>query len=348
MARQETSTTFDASGAAGSVTRDFVFYLTPTFSPMSVCTAIEALANANAAGANPAYRWQVASLSGEAMTSSSGVTLAVDGGLPSCSMGTTIIICGGERIDDPIERDVAAWLRKSARFGAQFGVLGGGASLLAAIGLTQGQSIASHWQTAIALQEVYPETKFSQSIFNLSEKVMSCPGGAATLDLFLNLVARQNGHEIAQSTAAMLVCSSIRDMNNEQTLAPSCRIGHQNRHLEKALERIHKSVEKPLSPTRLALDVGVSTRQLERLFSKYLHMSPKSYITKIRLEHARTLLQQTRLSVLETALATGFQSTSHFSKLYKNRFGITPTVERGLTSATKQKALGLEMQENAG
>ncbi|WP_136439349.1 GlxA family transcriptional regulator [Pacificoceanicola onchidii] len=321
---------------AQSVTRNMLFFLTPSFSPMSVCTAIETLDKANAAGASPEYRWRVVSVSGEPVTSRSGVTLAVDAGLMACSSDTTIIICGGDRIDDPVERDVANWLRKSARHGAQFGALGGGASLLASVGLTQGQKIASHWQTALALQEVHPDTEFTQSVFELSEKVISCPGGAATLDLFLTLVAQQNDDDVAQAAAASLICSNIRDKHNEQTMALSCRFGHLNKHMTMAIERIHSSIEMPLSSGEIASEIGVSTRQLERLFSKHLRMSPKTYINKIRLEYARTLLQQTRLSVMEIALATGFQNTSHFSKLYKNRFAVTPTVERGL-SASKNR-----------
>ena len=78
----------------------------------------------------------------------------------------------------------------------------------------------------------------------------------------------------------------------------------------------------------LARTSGLSTRQLERLFRKYLGRSPARYYLELRLNKARLLLLQTNMSVIDVALACGFVSASHFSKCYREFFAKTPREER--------------------
>ena len=73
----------------------------------------------------------------------------------------------------------------------------------------------------------------------------------------------------------------------------------------------------------------MSTRQLERLFRRYLSRSPKRYYMELRLGKARNLLLQTDMSVINVALACGFTSPSHFSKCYRALYKTTPYRERG-------------------
>ena len=89
------------------------------------------------------------------------------------------------------------------------------------------------------------------------------------------------------------------------------------------------NIEEPVSPSELARQVGLSTRQLERLFRRYLNRSPKRYYMELRLGKARNLLMQTDMSVINVALACGFASPSHFSKCYRSQYNSTPYRERG-------------------
>ena len=89
-------------------------------------------------------------------------------------------------------------------------------------------------------------------------------------------------------------------------------------------------LEEPLARSALAARSGISTRQLERLFRKYLQRTPTRYYLELRLYRARGLLTQTALSVLDVALACGFVSASHFSKCYREFFHKTPREERAI------------------
>jgi transcriptional regulator GlxA family with amidase domain len=92
------------------------------------------------------------------------------------------------------------------------------------------------------------------------------------------------------------------------------------------------TIEAPVSPAEIAADIGISTRQLERLFGKYLNTSPKKYFMELRLERARNLLVQTEASVIDVAFACGFESPGHFTRVYKAAYGVTPTSQRGRLS----------------
>ncbi|MEY5037484.1 MAG: hypothetical protein RL472_590, partial [Pseudomonadota bacterium] len=73
---------------------------------------------------------------------------------------------------------------------------------------------------------------------------------------------------------------------------------------------------------------GISTRQLERLFVRFLNSTPKHYFMEMRLNRARNLLVQSEQSVTEIAMACGFQTTSHFSKVFRAHFGTSPVMQR--------------------
>jgi len=94
-----------------------------------------------------------------------------------------------------------------------------------------------------------------------------------------------------------------------------------------AMRVMENNIEDPLTPDEIADVVGLSTRQLERLFAKYLNISPKRHYLRIRLEKGRNLLRQTDLSVTDVCVACGFKSLSHFSKSYRSHYGIPPGLE---------------------
>ncbi|MFQ5760184.1 MAG: helix-turn-helix domain-containing protein, partial [Acidiferrobacterales bacterium] len=88
------------------------------------------------------------------------------------------------------------------------------------------------------------------------------------------------------------------------------------------------NLEQPLLHHELAPAVGLSKRQMERLFSRYLDTTPSRYYMDLRLKMGRRLLEQTSLPILEVALACGFSSPGHFSHRYRALFGVSPRQER--------------------
>ena len=103
-------------------------------------------------------------------------------------------------------------------------------------------------------------------------------------------------------------------------------LGGQN--LIEAAALMEANLEEPLSLDEIAALVGVSRRQIERLFKRYVGEVPTKYYLDMRLRRARGLLLQTAMSIMDIAVACGFQSPPHFSKCYRNMFGHTPSAER--------------------
>ncbi len=148
------------------------------------------------------------------------------------------------------------------------------------------------------------------------------------MDLMLNLIVLQAGHSIAAAVADQLIHHRIRDGHEHQRMGLRARLGVTHSKLLAVLARMEEAIETPADCRTLAEDVGLSGRQLERLFQKYLHATPSRYYLDLRLDRARFLLRQTALPVLNVAIACGFASAAHFSKCYRDRFLCSPTYER--------------------
>jgi transcriptional regulator GlxA family with amidase domain len=126
----------------------------------------------------------------------------------------------------------------------------------------------------------------------------------------------------------MMIHHRIRDGHERQRMALRTRLGVSHPKLLAVISHMEETLEEPVSCAELAKSVHLSTRQLERLFRKYLDHAPTRYYLELRLSRARFLLLQTSMPILDVALACGFVSASHFSKCYREYFERTPSEER--------------------
>lgn len=315
--------------------RAFAFLLLPGFSMMSFASAIEPLRVANRMAGQELYRWRLLSENGEYIYASNGIKLMVDGGLDPLMRGETIMVCGALNIADVTTRAVLQWLRREARRGVGIGGLCTAVYVLAKAGLIDGKRVTIHWENRDSLIEEFPELDVTKSIFTVDGNRYSSAGGTASADLMLRLIADDHGSQLANDTADQLIYTTLRTDKDEQRLSVPTRIGVRHHKLADVIHMMEDNLEEPMSPSVLAKEVGMSTRQLERLFRRYLNRSPKRYYLEIRLQKARYLLLQTDMSVINVALACGFASPSHFSKCYRGHFGTTPYRERGNPEAVQ-------------
>ncbi|MBZ0127954.1 MAG: GlxA family transcriptional regulator [Rhodobacteraceae bacterium] len=309
--------------------RHFVFLLLKNFSMASFASAIEPLRIANRMAGREIYRWSLASENGETAAASNGVVLNVDMGMEIVTRDDTVMVCGGVHIKDATTRAVLNWLRREARKGAGIGGLCTAAYTVAKAGLLDGKKCTIHWENHDSFEEEFLEVELTKSIYVVDGNRYSSAGGMSSLDLMLNVIASDHGQELANTVADQLIYTSIRTDRDEQRLSIPTRIGVRHPKLSTVIHMMEANIEEPVSPSLLARDVGMSTRQLERLFRRYLNRSPKRYYMELRLQKARNLLMQTDMSVINVALACGFASPSHFSKCYRAHYDTTPYRERG-------------------
>jgi transcriptional regulator GlxA family with amidase domain len=306
----------------------FIFLLMPGFSVLDLGSGLESLAAANEKLGRAFFQWNTVSETGGSVTSSSGLSVVVDSALPDLRRGDCVVICSAFNTQEyPKSGRSAAWLRQSARRGTLLCGLGGGALFLARIGIASEGRISTHWRLKPIFQENYEQLDPACTIFEETGNLVSCGGGAATLDLFSSLISQKAGFEISSQVADHLLCASVRDGNSRQIVASFRHAEYRNEKLSKAIAYMQECLEDPVSPTVVAEQVGMSTRQLERLCKKHLGTTPKSYMMNLRLDKARALLQQTDMRVIDVATACGFSSVSVFGKHYKRRFDISPRSE---------------------
>lgn len=309
--------------------QDIAFVLTPSFSMIAFSGAVEALRVANRVEGRALYRWRIFSVNGSPVTASNGLSLTPEGNLEVASGISTIIVCSGVDVHRFDSKAMIAWLRRMARRGADLGALCTGSYVLARAGLLDGYRCTIHWENLAGFIEDFPEIEVSNELFEIDRNRFTCSGGTAAIDLILNMIATQHGHELAAAVADQFLHDRIRDQHDHQRMSLPARLGVRHPKLLAVIELMEQHLEEPMCRSDLAVAAGLSTRQLERLFRKYLRRSPARYYLELRLDRARLLLLQTNMSIIDVALACGFISASHFSKCYRDYFGRTPRKERG-------------------
>jgi AraC family transcriptional regulator, glycine betaine-responsive activator len=323
----------EIAGPAPARPRRFVFVLLDNFTMLCFACAVEALRIANRMAGKPLYAWALAGEGGRDVRCSNGAEFRVDMDLLDLLRDDTLLVCGGIDVQAATTRPLLNWLRKEARRGVTIGGLCTAAHSLAKAGLLDGKRATIHWENQDSFAEEFEDVTLTKSVFVIDGNRITTAGGTASIDLMLKLIADDHGEQLANAVADQLIYSSIRTDQDTQRLSIPTRIGVRHPKLGRVIQIMEQSIEDPISPATLARDVGLSTRQLERLFRRYLDRSPKRYYMELRLQKARNLLMQTDMSVISVALACGFASPSHFSKCYRAHYGTTPYRERGSQAA---------------
>lgn len=310
------------------MSQHFCFLLLDGFSHLAFSCAVEPLRLANHVSGQELYRVSLASENGKTATCLSGFEVAVHAefsDLPECDH---VFVLASKDMKQRCTRPLLGALRYKRTHGTRIGGLCSGAWVLAELGLLNGLRTALHWDYHDSFKETFPDVKLVTGVFVGNEKHLTAAGGTATADLMLHLIEQEHGRDLAMVVADQMVYSAVREETVAQRVSLQARIGNRNRHLAEAVEIVRNSLEEPVSPGFVAESVGISTRQLERLFQKYLQTSPKKFMMDQRLERAQKLLLQTEQSVIEIAIACGFDSPGHFAKVYRSKYGITPLFQR--------------------
>ncbi len=313
-----------------NLTQAVALVMVPEFTMMPVTSVIEPLRLANRLAEKPLYSWTLHSVDGQPVAASSGIVTIANGDLESIPPDAAVIICGGLNIQHHTDKRLLSWLRKISRKGVDIGAVCTGAHILAEAGLLDGYRCTIHWENLPGFTEAFPDIDVTGGLFEIDEDRFTSAGGTTALDMMLSLITTQHGPDMAAQVAETILHSPIRHHSENQRLSLPARIGARHPKLVSIIEKMEENLEDPLSPSLLAKQAGLSTRQLERLFRRYLDRSPKRYYLELRLKKARSLLLQTDMSVINVALACGFSSPSHFSKCYRAYYGRTPYRERGV------------------
>ncbi len=308
------------------------FLLLPDFPLMSYASAIEPLRAANVISGRTLYRWSHFTLDGAPARASVGAVVPADGTLDAAGGETgrfdQLFVCAGGNPAAFDHRPTFARLRALAASGVAVGGMSGGAYVLARAGLLERRRCTIHWEHIPALVEEFPELMLERSLYVFDGDRATCAGGLAAFDMMVDLIGRRHGAALALAVGEWYLATRTRSGEDDQRIALRERSRVANPRVLKVLALMEERLEEPMSREALAEAAGVTLRQLERLFARHMGRSLADHYRDLRLDRARKLLRQTGLPVVEVAMACGFATSSHFSRLYRARFGLPPRAER--------------------
>jgi len=309
----------------------FGFLLLNNFTLISLSSAIEPLRMANRIRRDDFYAWRTISETGEAVSASDGLQINVDVGIDdeaSFDGIDVVIVCGGIRVERNVSKPLSKWLKAVNQKGIGLGAICTGSYVLAEAGLLDSYRCSIHWENMAALTDLFSNVAVSGSVFTIDRNRFTSSGGTTPVDMMLHLITAQCGGDVSAAVAEQFIYERIRRADDQQRVPLRHVIGHQSGKLVIAVELMEANIKEPISQEELADYVGLSRRQLQRLFQRYLMCAPSRYYLQLRLQRARELLRQTGMSLVEISALTGFISTSHFSKSYKAFYGHSPSGER--------------------
>ena len=317
---------FGASIGSGPIR--VTFLLIPDFSMIAFTSAIEPLRAANRLAGQDLYRWAAVSADGAPVVASNGIVLNVGGALPEDEDVGVPFVCAGLNPTANLPPDLTGWLRRQGRHGVPLGAVCTGSLILAQAGLLDGYRCTIHWENLPGFREEFPDLDVTSMLFEIDRDRYTCSGGTAPLDMMVNSIALDQGHDLATEVAEQMMHTIIRHPQDPQRMALQHRTGVSNPKVLAAIERMEASLEAPVPLSELARSIALSERQMERLFQKHLGTTPSRRYLDLRLDRARHLLRQTSMPIMQVAVACGFISASHFAKCYRAQFGIAPRNER--------------------
>lgn len=308
--------------------RKIGFLLMKNFTMISLASAIEPLRMANQLSGQELYNWQTLTEDGGSIKASDGIEITPDASMADIGPLDIVIVAGGVNITRSYSQKQVSWLQAQGRKGIRMGGICTGTYVLAVAGLLDNHECSAHWECIASLQEEFPKVNTTNRLFSIDQKRLTSSGGTVPMDMMMNLIKHDHGYELSAAISEMFICDRIRTESDQQRIPLRHMLGSNQPKLMEIVSLMEANLEEPIGLDELAGYVGVSRRQLERLFQKYLNCSPSKYYLKLRLIRARQLLKQTSMSIIEVASACGFISTPHFSKCYRAHMGIPPREER--------------------
>ncbi|MFJ4143227.1 GlxA family transcriptional regulator [Pseudomonas sp. NPDC089734] len=300
------------------------FIMMDNFSMMSFAGAMDVLVTANLMSDDPVFDIVRVGLAGQSAMSDLGIAIPTDLELEALRGRLDLLmVVGGLRVDLTMSPCLRRKLEAAVAGGAILGGLWNGAYFLADAQLMDRYACAFHPDGRAAMADAFPNVRICDRSHVIDHDRATCAGASSSLRMMLELVRLLKGNQLTQAIEEVLGCDehplvtgiSSVSVDKDPTLPQSLKL---------ALELMQQNIEEPLSIPELASCTGISRRQLERRFFRFVGATPSRYYLELRLTRARQLVLQTNRSITEIAMATGFVSLPHFQKRFRDFFNAAP------------------------
>lgn len=317
------------------------FLVAPRFSSVALTNALEPLRMANRLAGAQIHSWSLYSINGGPVLGGDGLTVMPTEPLDETAPPQALLVCGAAEADDAVDKEMLPLLQRLAQRRKALGALCNGIYTLAEAGALDGYRCAARWEDLWTMRASFPHIVSTPNLFVVDRDRYTCTGGVASVDFMLHLITPSIGRAHARAISQMLGLERIRDQTDRQRLPLEARIAGTSNLITQAAQLMEANLEEPLSLEEIAQLSGVSQRQMQRVFRSRLGVTPARYYATVRLRHARELLKETCMSVIDVTVACGFRSPCHFSHAYRSFFGHAPSHERRLTRAPAPQLAGI-------
>ncbi|MET8289102.1 GlxA family transcriptional regulator [Streptomyces sp. NPDC005132] len=274
------------------------------------------------------YRVRTASLDGAPVRTSSGLTLVPDGTLAEAPAPHTLLVPGGQGTRQPDPR-LTDWLRVHGPRADRLVSVCTGALLLARAGLLDGRRATTHWAYCDKLARDHPAVQVDPDpIYVRDGRVSTSAGVTSGIDLALALVEEDLGRETALTVARHLVVFLRRPGNQAQFSAQLAAQTARREPLREVQQWITEHPGEDLCVESLAARARLSPRHFERAFQSETGVTPGRYVDRVRLEHARRLLEDTADGVAEISRACGYGTPEAMRRAFLRALGAAPAEYR--------------------
>jgi len=307
------------------------FLVFPGFPMACLTSMIEPFRAANEIIGRDLFVWTLVSEDGSRVEASAKVWFEPDMALGDVDALDQLFLLSGpsSQFANPVSSD--GKIRKLARHGVLMGAVSGGVFPLARTGLLEGHTTSVHWCYAAAFAAEFPCLRATEDVIMIDRQRVTASGAAAAFDLALNQIEKAIGHGVATEVACWFQHPMMRGQGVTQrkpTFAAESTSDMLPEIVRDAIGIFGSHIEDPINIADVAEMVGVSVRQLERMFHKSTGNTPLGYYKTLRMHQARQLLLYGKDSMIEVALAVGYASSSAMAKNYRDVFGIHPSEDR--------------------
>jgi transcriptional regulator GlxA family with amidase domain len=268
---------------------------------------------------------------GGSVVSSSGITVNTQAFADPAF--DTLIVTGDFGVATPSE-GLVQFVSEAATASRRIASICTGAFVLAAAGVLNGRRATTHWANARDLQRRYPAVKVEEDrIFIADDKVWTSAGMTACIDLSLALVEADLGFELSKSVAQKMVVYHRRTGGQSQFSA-MLELESKSDRIRHALDYAKRNLRKILSVGELAEVANLSSRQFSRAFRAETGQSPAKAIESLRVEAAKSLVEESRHAIDVVARETGFADPERMRRAFIRKFGHPPQTFRRFANRT--------------
>jgi transcriptional regulator GlxA family with amidase domain len=274
-------------------------------------------------------QWSIMSSRREPIRASCGVTLQPTSALlPAASIDYVVVVGGILHAGPQIDEATLRYLREVGATRTPLIGICTGSFVLCRAGLMEGRRSCVNWYHYQDFREAFPgHNVVADRLFVADGPRITCAGGAGSAALATHLIEQHLGRAQAQKATQVLLFDRPRQGSDAQPHPPLSE-GISEPRVRRALLLMEQNLTRTISIGAIAEELGVSTRQLERLCRENVGVGPASLYRQLRMRYASWLIQNTDRSMTDIAIETGFADCAHFSRQFKDAYGISPSTHR--------------------